>query len=94
VGKKYELLDRPAASYAVSLCGHDSWQIIPEGRDSADFGSLAARLEKIGEVRATKFLLSFNGDVSFKLFPDGRAIIDNVKDEVRAREVYAEYIGS
>jgi adenylyltransferase/sulfurtransferase len=94
VGKKYELLDRPAASYAVSLCGHDSWQIIPEGRSSADFGALAARLEKIGEVKLTKFLLRFDGDVSFKLFSDGRAIIENVKDETGAREVYAEYIGS
>jgi adenylyltransferase/sulfurtransferase len=95
VGEKYELLDRPASSYAVSLCGQDSWQIIPEGRNSADIGALAERLEKIGEVKVTKFLLRFNGGgVSFKLFPDGRAIIDNVKDEVGARAVYAEYIGS
>jgi adenylyltransferase/sulfurtransferase len=95
VGKKYEMLDRPASSYSVSLCGSDSWQIIPSGRSAADFGSLAARLEKLGKVEITKFLLRFDGDgISFRLFPDGRAIIDNVKDETDAREVYAEYIGS
>ncbi|MDR1028575.1 MAG: ThiF family adenylyltransferase [Clostridiales Family XIII bacterium] len=91
---RYELLDRPVASYAASLCGQDSWQIVPERRQTADLDALAARLERLGEVRVTKFLLRFNGDgVSFKLFPDGRAMIDGVKDETAARKVYTDYIG-
>jgi adenylyltransferase/sulfurtransferase len=92
---EYGLLDSPASSYAVSLCGQDSWQIIPEGRRAADFGALAGRLERLGAVKVTKFLLRFDGDgVSFRLFPDGRAMIDKVKDEAAARKVYADYIGS
>jgi adenylyltransferase/sulfurtransferase len=95
VGEKYELLDSPASSYAVSLCGQDSWQIVPEGRNAADFDSLAARLERVGKVKITKFLLRFDGDgVSFRLFPDGRAMIDGIKDEAGARDIYAKYIGS
>jgi adenylyltransferase/sulfurtransferase len=92
---EYELLGRPAASHAVSLCGQDAWQIIPEGRRAADLGALSDRLGRLGDVRLTKFLLRFNGDgVSFKLFPDGRAIIEQTKDEATARKIYAEYIGA
>jgi len=94
VQKRYELLDRAAGAHSASLCGNDSWQIIPEGRREVDFAALAARLEKAGAVNVTKFLLSFQGQgVSFKLFPDGRAIINDVEDGTAARSVYAEYIG-
>lgn len=92
--KKYELLNRAGGSHAVSLCGNNSWQILPEGQRSVDFEALSGRLEKLGTVKVTKFLLSFQGQgVSFKLFPDGRAIINDVKDGAAARVIYAEYIG-
>lgn len=94
VHKQYELLNHAGGSHAVSLCGNDSWQILPQGRHTVDFTLLAERLEKLGTVKVTKFLLSFQGGgVSFKLFPDGRAIINDVKDGTEARTVYAEYIG-
>jgi adenylyltransferase/sulfurtransferase len=94
VKKRYELLGRAGASQTVSLCGNDSWQVLPEGRRLVDFDVLAGRLGKLGAVKLTKFLLSFRGEgVSFKLFPDGRAIINDVKDKAAARSVYAEYIG-
>ncbi|MDR0357685.1 MAG: ThiF family adenylyltransferase [Clostridiales Family XIII bacterium] len=92
--RRYETLDSPFSSYAAALCGQDSWQIVPENRRAADFDALSARLGRLGEVKTSKFLLRFRGDgVSFKLFPDGRAMIDEVKDEVAARKIYAEYIG-
>ena len=94
VRKRYELLNRAGGSHSVSLCGNDSWQIVPESQHPVDFDALAGRLEKLGEVKVTKFLLSFQGQgVSFKLFPDGRAIINEVKDGTEARSLYAEYIG-
>ena len=91
---EYELLNRPASSYSTSLCGHDAWQIIPDKNVKADFGSLASVLEKLGDVKVTAFNLSFNNsDISFKLFPDGRAIINNVSDGKEAKKIYTEYIG-
>jgi adenylyltransferase/sulfurtransferase len=90
----YELLDKPASSYAVSLCGQDAWQVIPEGISGADFTALSKRLEKLGTVTTSEFLLRFDGDgVSFKLFPDGRAIISGTQDDASARATYVEYIG-
>lgn len=92
--KKYELLNRPASSYSTSLCGHDSWQIIPDNDVKADFKRLASTLKRHGEVKVSKFSLSFNSEnVSFKIFPDGRAIIGNVKDGREAKEIYNDYIG-
>jgi hypothetical protein len=68
--------------------------VAPGGGVKADFDSLGPRLEKIGAVRYAKFFLGFEGDgARFKLFPDGRAIIENVKDGEEARRVYGEYIG-
>ncbi|MDR1572957.1 MAG: ThiF family adenylyltransferase [Clostridiales Family XIII bacterium] len=94
VQKRYELLGRVRGSHAVSLCGNDSWQVLPEIRRSVDFDVLAERLSKLGAVKVTKFLLGFRGQgASFKLFPDGRAIVNDVPDGAAARSVYAEYIG-
>ena len=39
-------------------------------------------------------LIYEDGKAAFNLFPDGRAIIKNVKDEAAAKSVYAEYIGT
>jgi hypothetical protein len=80
-----DLLNRAGGSRVVSLCGDDSWQILPEGRRPVDLEVLAGRLEKLGTVKTTKFILHFQGQgVSFKLFPDGRAIIRDVKDKTAA----------
>lgn len=91
---EYELLNKPASSYSTSLCGHDSWQIVPDGQFKLNLEDIGARLDKLGEVNVSKFVLSFgDGKVRFKLFPDGRAIIDNVPDVTAAKNIYSEYIG-
>jgi hypothetical protein len=39
-------------------------------------------------------MLSFDdGHIAFQVFPDGRAIIQNVQDENTAKTIYSEYIG-
>ena len=91
---KYELLNSPISSYTASLCGHDAWQILPEGSNNLNLKNIGENLKKSGTVNVTKFALSYRNDkVDFKLFPDGRAIINNVKDAASARNIYAEYIG-
>jgi adenylyltransferase/sulfurtransferase len=90
----YELLDTPVGSYSTSLCGHNAWQIVPNGEHRLDLVAIGANLEKAGDVKVTKFALGFNNaKVDFKLFPDGRAIINNIEDAAAAKNIYAEYIG-
>ena len=94
VMRNYELLNTPVGSYSTSLCGHNAWQIVPEGDNKLDLSVIGENLKKAGEVKLTKFALSFtDGKVDFKLFPDGRAIINNVENATSARSVYAEYVG-
>ena len=91
---KYEMLNAPVSSYTVSLCGQDAWQVVPDGDHQIDIKAISEKLTNAGEVKLTKFMLSFkNESVEFKLFPDGRAIVNDVKDGSVARSIYAEYIG-
>lgn len=91
---QYKRLGKPAGSYTASLCGADSVQVVPPKPVQVDFGELAARLEKIGEVRLSPYALRFS-DARYEimLFQDGRAIIKNAIDGNSAKSVYAEYIG-
>ncbi|MDR0886683.1 MAG: ThiF family adenylyltransferase [Clostridiales Family XIII bacterium] len=92
--KQYTQLDSPAGSLSTSLCGTDSWQVASAANKKINLKLLAARLENVGDVNYTKFILSFkNEEVSFKIFPDGRAIFENVRDGIAAKTAYAEYIG-
>lgn len=91
---EYKLLGCLSGSYTTSLCGRDSVQIVPTTAAEIDFEQLAQKLGKAGSVKYNKFMLQFSdGKVDFNLFPDGRAIINKVKESNAARSVYSEYIG-
>jgi adenylyltransferase/sulfurtransferase len=91
---KYEFFGRASGARAAVLCGRDAYQITPEKKSAIDFERLACRLKETGEVSGSEFMLSYkDSKVSFNLFPDGRAIIKQVKSEGAAKSVYAEYIG-
>lgn len=94
VDARYEFLGRNSGAAAMSLCGRDSVQVTPETQSPVDLKQIADKLRQAGEVRESRFMLIYeDGKAAFNLFPDGRAIIKNVKDEAAAKSVYAEYIG-
>ncbi|MDR0818983.1 MAG: ThiF family adenylyltransferase [Oscillospiraceae bacterium] len=93
----FEFLNAPPSDNAVSLCGRDAYQVA--GRrvadDNINLTLLAEKLNPLGNVRLNSFMLVFeSASVSFTLFPDGRAIVKNVKSAPAALSVYAEYIGA
>ncbi|MDR1960996.1 MAG: ThiF family adenylyltransferase [Gracilibacteraceae bacterium] len=90
---EYEFLFRRQGSYSAALCGREAVQIAPPAGTKVDLPRLAEGLRQIGAVRLSPYMLSFTGGVAFNLFPDGRAIIKNARDEAAALSVYAEYIG-
>ncbi|MDR1605265.1 MAG: ThiF family adenylyltransferase [Gracilibacteraceae bacterium] len=91
---EYEYLGRESGAYSTTLCGQDAIQIVPAGQADCDLAALAERLRPLGEVKQSRFLLSFaSAAARFKLFPDGRALIEGVTDENAAKSVYSEYIG-
>ncbi|MDR3225488.1 MAG: ThiF family adenylyltransferase [Clostridiales Family XIII bacterium] len=96
-GGRYEYLGRVRGAHSAAVCGRDEYQITPGVQtplDLAEFDDKLRRIDGAVSVKSTRFSLSFEGaGASFVLFPDGRAIIRNVKDEAQAKSVYAEYIG-
>lgn len=92
---RYEYLEQKVGyGAAVSLCGQNAIQVLPEKAGTIDFAVMAKRLEKAGTVSYNPFMLRFSdGRVEISLFKDGRAIIKNAKNEGQAKSIYAEYIG-
>lgn len=78
----------------VTLCGRNSVQI-HEHRRSVDFQELADRLGAHGNVRHNDLMLRFQRDgYVLNVFADGRTVVQGTDDPVRARTLYARYIGS
>jgi molybdopterin-synthase adenylyltransferase len=80
---------RPAAT----LCGRNAVQI-HDRRGPIDLGELKARLQPLGEVRASEYALRFMAPpYEMTIFPDGRAIVKGTADTGVARSLYARYVG-
>ena len=78
----------------ITLCGRNSVQIHEHARP-IDFQALAERLRPHGEVRFNGLLLRFErGGCTLNVFADGRTVVQGTTDPVRARTLYARYIGS
>lgn len=78
----------------ITLCGRNSVQIHEHSRP-IDFAELQTRLEKHGSVRVNNLLLRFQrGEQVITLFKDGRALIQGTTDVMKARSLYARFIGS
>jgi adenylyltransferase/sulfurtransferase len=90
---RFETLEQPAP--AATLCGRDAVQIRPLPGVTVDLQALAARLSGSGAVRCNEHLVRFACDgAELVVFQDGRALVKGVADPVRARSLYARYVGS
>ncbi len=94
--RQFEFLGARKAD-AVSLCGQDAVQVRPATTAAVDLPALRQRLERIGQVHATRFMLKFTpsevSGVSMSVFTDGRAIVHGTTKPEVARSMYARYIG-
>ncbi|RKN84741.1 thiazole biosynthesis adenylyltransferase ThiF [Paenibacillus ginsengarvi] len=93
-GGRYPALEREeAADSATSLCGRETVQI--KARSMFDLDEWRGRLEKVAVVRANPFLLKAELPEGERLvlFPDGRALVQGTEDPIRAKTLYARYIG-
>jgi adenylyltransferase/sulfurtransferase len=88
---------------AATLCGQRAVQVTPGAEHRVDLHALAGRLGAVGEVTEHPFMLrcrlaaeSADGEGCLELtvFRDGRAIVRGTGEPVRARSVYAKYIGA
>ncbi len=78
----------------VRLCGRNAVQVSPPGEVAIDFPRLAERIGKTGQANFNEYMMRIEVDgYEIALFPDGRSIIKGTDDPLKARSVYARYIG-
>ncbi|MEN6592572.1 MAG: ThiF family adenylyltransferase [Methanobacterium sp.] len=93
--KNYEYLNTEDREVITSLCGRNAIQITPADPKELSLDEMAAKLEPLGEVKNTPFILIFKTEKEeISIFKDGRAIIKGTNDEKVARSLYARYIGT
>jgi adenylyltransferase/sulfurtransferase len=92
---RYDYLEGGASGGATTLCGRNAVQVSPAEGASVDLAALERRLAAVGKVKRNEYLLRLDADgFEVTVFPDGRAIVRGTDDPVRARAVYAKYVGS
>jgi adenylyltransferase/sulfurtransferase len=92
---RYDFLDERFVIKTTSLCGqHRAVQVVNTEVTEIALDKLAARLRSVGNVNYNEFMLRFNSDgKEIIVFPDGRAIVNNIVDEAEAKELYFKYVG-
>lgn len=95
--RQFGSLDGPAGRGLVSLCGRNAVQVQPERRGNIELATLASRLEPVGVVTRTPYLLRFalrdDSATQMTVFPDGRVIVAGTTDLDRARSLCARFVG-
>jgi adenylyltransferase/sulfurtransferase len=95
--RKFDSLEGAAGRRLVSLCGRNAVQVQPERRGNIELASLASRLEPVGVVTRTPYLLRFalrdESATQMTVFPDGRVIVAGTTDLDRARSLCARFVG-
>jgi adenylyltransferase/sulfurtransferase len=92
--ERFPALEGENASEVVKLCGRNSVQVSPAGRERPDFEALESRLTRVGRVRRSPHLLAADvEDVSLTVFADGRCVVRGTDDPRRARALYEQYVG-
>lgn len=95
---RYEHLAAPGQR-ELTLCGRDAVMLRAPGRTAPDLGALAERLAGLGRLEARgRHLLRFqpgeDDGHTLTVFADGRTIVGGTQDPVRARALYARWLGS
>ncbi|NSL50337.1 ThiF family adenylyltransferase [Calidifontibacillus erzurumensis] len=90
---EYPALDFSEKENVTVLCGRETVQI--HVADHFNLEEWFERFQPIGKVQKTPFLLKIELPEGERLvlFPDGRVLVQGTEDEVRAKTLYARYIG-
>lgn len=93
-GRHFDFLEERAGSRTHRLCGRDSVMVLAPRGTRLDLPSLEARLAAFGRVFRNPYLIQTEWDGhAVTLYADGRAMIQGTKDPVRARALYARFLG-
>ena len=97
--REFPFLSTEAEDFTTTLCGRGAVQVQLAGRHvDIPLAVAAERLRPAGAVRTNAYFLrcSLNDapGIELTLFPDGRLLVQGTTDPLRAKSLYARYIGS
>ncbi len=92
--KRFDYLDENAGSRTHRMCGRDGIMVLAPRGTRLDLTRLEERLKTVAPVFSNKYLLQTEWEGHpVTLYADGRAMIQKTGDPVRARALYARYLG-
>lgn len=95
--KEFRFLDAPAGDSALTLCGRNAVQVRPSGTVQLGLERLAEKLKSVGRIDQTAYLLRCSlvepAGITLTVFADGRALVQGTSDLLRAKSIYARFIG-
>ncbi len=82
----------------TTLCGRQTTQLQPpNGARNWDLSAAAVRLKQAGTVERSPWFVKCRlhepAGVDLTLFPDGRVLMQGITDPLRAKSIYARFIG-
>lgn len=92
--RRFDFLEERSVSSAGRLCGQDGVMITAPKGTMLDLCALESHLKPVGNVYRNAYLVQAELE-GFKLtiYEDGRAMVHGTDDVIRARTIYARYIG-
>jgi adenylyltransferase/sulfurtransferase len=95
--REFPFLSTAGADFTIKLCGQSAVQVAAGGK-RADLPAMANRLGPVGIVRLNPFFLRCKlhdpSGIDLTLFPDGRLLVHGTTDPMRAKSIYARFIGT
>lgn len=90
----YDFLEERDGSRTHRLCGRDSVMVLAPKGTRLDLASQEERLKRSNPVFRNPYLLQTEWEgFPVTLYADGRAMIQGTKDPVKARALYARFLG-
>ena len=94
--RQFEFLSKLPSDSAITLCGRDAVQV--RGTARVDLSAMALRWMPLGEIEQNRFFLrcqlSDPAAIRLTLFTDGRLIVQGTRDAIRAKSLYARFVGA
>jgi len=93
-GRRFDFLEEREGSRTHRLCGRDSVMVLAPRGTRLDLPSLESRLAAFGPVFRNPYLLQTEWEGHpVTIYTDGRVMVQGTKDPVRARALYARFLG-
>ncbi|MGA3066338.1 MAG: ThiF family adenylyltransferase [Tepidisphaeraceae bacterium] len=97
--REFPFLSTVGEDFTTTLCGRSAVQVQSAGRKmEIQLARAAERLRPAGLVRTNAYFLRCRlndpAGIELTLFPDGRLLVHGTDDPLRAKSIYARFIGT